>query len=216
MEGILNFVYGEHHKIDPRNYKDVYDAASIFAIPSATAFYKVLMKDQERQNEDDHSSYAHVTTENTCKVKDKNRNVTEEDEEKNEASDGDVAKWNKRPHNNGGHEILRHSRSGKNTSVVLKQDKRHQGIRVQEVMVPVVQQQAVEDRKRLLTRSLPTCNVCGRRFLRIGFLKRHKERKHFRNRDKRVYKCEFCPKVCRTPKDIKLHRRRHTGMWVCQ
>ena len=71
--------------------------------------------------------------------------------------------------------------------------------------------QAFEDRKRLLMRSLPTCNICGKRFLRLGFLKRHKERKHYRNRDKRVYKCEFCPKVCRTAKDIKLHRRRHTG-----
>ena len=45
MEGILNFLYGEHHKIDPKNYKDVLEAAAIFDVPFATTFFKDVIKE---------------------------------------------------------------------------------------------------------------------------------------------------------------------------
>ena len=219
MEGILNFLYGEYNKIAPQNYKDVYEAASIFAIPSATTFFKHLMNDREKQKRRSVDDLNQTLLENESKSKFKNRTITEEDQDKNEASDEETVKSSRQFRNTNGNKISEHFTSpGKNMSEVPQQDisyddrtgKESADLSPQPV-VPSVQQQAVEDGKRLLTRTLPTCNVCGRRFLRIGFLKRHKERKHFKNRDKRVYKCEFCPKVCRTPKDIKLHRRRHTG-----
>ena len=218
MEGILHFLYGEHHKIEPRNYPDVLEAATIFAVPFATAFFKDRLKETNSVETYESSANTNSPTPQSVKTE-----VTNVDEDLNgskgrkqpcytETSDLDNVCNTGVTFVQDANRKLTHSHRNKISTVGKSpKEKEYSNSLQQTVTSNDIQQQAIEDRKRLLTRTLPICNVCGKRFLRIGFLKRHKERKHYRNRDKRVYKCEFCPKVCRTAKDIKLHRRRHTG-----
>ena len=218
MEGILNFLYGEHHKIEPKNYSDVLEAATIFAVPFATAFFKDRLKETNTVENCESSENTNTSNPQSAKI-----------EGTSVAEDMNSSKRRKQPRNTETSELdnvrntgvnfvqdadntLTQPRKNKISTVGRSQREKEYSTSSQQTVTPNdIQQQTIEDRKRLLTRTLPMCNVCGKRFLRIGFLKRHKERKHYRNRDKRVYKCEFCPKVCRTAKDIKLHRRRHTG-----
>ena len=231
MEGILNFLYGEHHKIEPKNYPDVLEAAAIFAVPFATAFFKDkvnetnTVENYERSANTNTSNPQSIKKEVTLVAEDMNESRT--DVHQNEMSiSSKHSKHSRNAETSGLDNLcnrtvtleqvsdsnLTRSRKNKLSTFNKSQSETEYSTSSHQTISPNdIQQQAIEDRKRLLTRTLPTCNVCGKRFLRIGFLKRHKERKHNRNRDKRVYKCEFCPKVCRTAKDIKLHRRRHTG-----
>ena len=231
MEGILNFLYGEHHKIEPKNYPDVLEAAAIFAVPFATAFFKD--KVNETNSVENYESSATTNTSSPQSIRKEVTSVAEDmNGSRSDVHQNEMSVSNKRCKQSRNTETsgldsmcnravtfeqvadskLTRFRKNKISTVNKSQSEKEYSTSSRQTISPNdIQQQAIEDRKRLLTRTLPTCNVCGKRFLRIGFLKRHKERKHYRNRDKRVYKCEFCPKVCRTAKDIKLHRRRHTG-----
>lgn len=227
MDGILSFIYGEHDKIDPENYRDVYEAASIFAIPLAKNFYKGLIKDQEKslwiRRRRENLRNAGLGIDRKCDDQNKKRKEkdTKEQEEdlKNFTSDNETMK-NIQETSGSNIESVSTEKPFTDLSSNLVKDAQvekpslrcHRTLDNSASGVSVYVDEASQNRKRLLTRTLPTCNVCGKRFLRIGFLRRHKERQHLRKRDKRLYKCDYCPKVCRTPKDIKLHRRRHTGI----
>lgn len=67
------------------------------------------------------------------------------------------------------------------------------------------------DRKQKLGKFLPTCDICGKKFLRKGCIEKHKERQHANNQMRATFPCDLCDKVCHTKHDLKLHKRIHTG-----
>ena len=53
------------------------------------------------------------------------------------------------------------------------------------------------------------CPHCGARFSQKHNLKQHVKGSHSEERIGRVFRCEFCKKVCRSPEELLAHRRRH-------
>ena len=218
IEGILHFLYGDCGKVDSKDYRDVYEAACIFAVPLAKTFFKGLLKEsaknqsteqqrKDESNRDETNPNEEVDESKNCEfqetkeardeVPSEKANTLHVPQESSEASQkaADCQEA-------AGADLIQLQQQS-----MLKYDLRPCSVLLSNVEV----EQKLQNKNRVLIRNLPTCNVCGKKFLRLGFLRRHKEKKHSRYRDRRLYKCDFCPKVCRTPKDLKLHRRRHTG-----
>lgn len=67
------------------------------------------------------------------------------------------------------------------------------------------------ERKRKLAAFLPSCDICGKRFLRKGCIQRHKEKHHNGSKQRLSFSCDECPKQCPSRHDLKLHKRLHSG-----
>jgi uncharacterized Zn-finger protein len=53
-----------------------------------------------------------------------------------------------------------------------------------------------------------TCNICGRRFVNVKCMKKHKEVVHGGKKD---FKCTYCSYECSRKAMLVLHLRIHTG-----
>lgn len=224
MKGLLNFLYGEHQEVEVSEYKDVYDAACTLAIPLAEAFYKSLLKEQGKNSktfkrEKSSESVKDREVKNSPKG---NSHHCEEERGNNETEEcptlvGEdfIASASEEPQSVAKMSSNSETSTGDCETLTVPQNS-EKSETTRKAMFPITdKEQTAQQKKWILTGGLPTCDICGKKFLRVSFLRRHKEKQHLKNKDKNVYKCDFCPKVCRTQKDLKIHRRRHTGTYKC-
>ena len=215
MEGILKFIYGESGKFTQNFHQDIYHAACVLSIPAAKVYFQSILQQSnevsDNSNRDNtvdglsnrgpHTMLMTLDTD-TQNIGFEGENHVEHSRSKVRCTDdhtqleiGIVTEHTKN-----------HPRTGSNRIDMGYKTKRGRMTRT-----PIRSDTVLENKSRTKKILLPTCNVCGRKFIKRSFLRRHKERQHLRNRERRIFRCDACPKICRTLKDIKLHKRQHTG-----
>ncbi len=213
MEGILRFIYGESGKFTQNFHQDIYHAACVLSIPAARVYFQSIL---QQSNEVSDNSNRDNTVDGLSNKGSDTQNIGCEGENHMEQScrctddhtQLKIAIMNEHPSSL--YKVMSITENH-NQTVSTRIDMGYKTKRGRMTRTPIRSDTVLENKSRTKKILLPTCNVCGRKFIKRSFLRRHKERQHLRNRERRIFKCDACSKICRTLKDIKLHKRQHTG-----
>ncbi len=219
MDGILKFIYRDHGSIQENCYRDVYHAACVLSIPMAKDYFQSVPQDTL-----DNGNGGIIVSVNSDRISERIPRTVDTiqwnvDQNHEAQSSGEVKCINDHAEpsfeishecqNTVSKQLLHTEHHDQSASSSIHSGYRTQSGRI--TGIPSRSDTVLDSKPRSKKIFLPACNVCGRRFLKLAFLRRHKERQHLRNRERRVFRCDVCPKVCRNLKDIKLHKRKHTG-----